>query len=967
MLPDKITRMLFTSDPKPDESFMGYLLRLTESNRAATPSWMLRAARIKSYVRAPLDFVFDNTIDFSPLAALAEVSEDTLKSLPYQPVRGVRRKFGEYLFFGLPVFRYVIRPRRPKICSECLRESGYIKKVWEFALVTACPLHKCLLLGVCPKCEEHISWIRPKVCVCRCEFDWRVCRPEPTPDSDLEVTRRVHSLCGLPGGVPTEDKTERHTPLYGLGLQPFASALIFIASQLTGVSREKWQRVLDTTGKTFGRKQTNAENHSLLTRALTAFENWPDNFYSFLDVRRSEKSGGELTGPWRNYFAEYKSALFAQLAAPDFEFIRRAFRDYRRIRRNASYFVGVLEVARKSEPKIGVTVKDGENTSSLPVKAGSKSKHLLGLPEDKIQRLSGTHVSGATAKMALRTTWGGLKRLIACGKLKSLVSSSEPEDPYLPEAAYIIEKESLEELRKRFENALSLKQVERLLGVHVGRVEELIDCGLLNPLRDPDVDGSGRRTFDQEEASGLVSKLLGGLPVKRRVSKNKTLSFKSVLRKIGRAGIGLGTFLQAVLDGEIKLLGKTEGGDLRCLLFSDKQITAYARSEFRLLVGDALSLQEASKLLGVTRQASRFFVEKGFLQAEVSERAPSLGMIVKREEFDSFNEKYIKASRVAAKRHISTNSLIDVLGERKVTPVTGPKIDGGFVYLFKRSNIWRFDLTRLIADWKKKQAAQLPSYVLDEAQVADVLRLSIEVVRQLVERGLLKPIKRLSFAPCNGGKYFFTSFIIEKYKNDSINHASFIRFTAVAKLFNLWPNNFYNRFVKTGRLKPAVHGGERSQDFFRVEDVNTLLEIERQTIITPEAAEILGVNVSCIDKMVESGILRPISGPKVDGFGKNLFLRGEVEHLHGEREAYKAGQVREGKSCRFGRSAGPANRPVQDVVGPHIDLLIGKWREETPDQHISGYRLHRQLVADGYKTGINTVYVYLRQKNRKAA
>lgn len=566
-------------------------------------------------------------------------------------------------------------------------------------------------------------------------------------------------------------------------------------------------------------------------------------------------------------------------------------------------------------------------------------------------------MSGAKAKKALKTTWEGIKGLIASGKLKAIVGGEGENN------AYLIEKESFEELRKRFEIALSMKQAERLLGVHSGRVEELMSCGLLNPLRGPDIDGHGRLSFDREEASGLVNRLLEGLPLKRRLRKNKILSFKAVLRRIGRIGMGLGTFLQAVLDGEIKPLGKIEGSDLRCLLFSDKQITAYARSEVRLLVGDALPLSEACRLLGVKRQAGSFLVQKGFLRAGVSEIASSLGTIVKQEEVDGFNEKYIKAGRIAAKHHIPTNALIDVLAEIKVLPISGPKIDGGPVYLFKRSSIRRLNITRVVSDWRKWQTSQLPSYVLDEEQAAARLKLSTEVVRQLVNRGVLKPIKRLSLDRSRGGKYFFTSFIIEKYKDASANHAGLIRFTAAAKLFGLWPENFYIRFVKTGRLTPVVRGGERSQDLFRAEDVNTLLKIESQTIITPEAAEILGVNVSCIDKMVVSGILKPISGPRVDGFGKNLFLRGEVEHLHTEREAYKAGQVREGKSFRFGRSAGPANRPVQDVVGPHIDLLIDKWREETPDQHISGYRLHEQLVADGYKTGINTVYVYLRQKN----
>lgn len=897
-LPDNITRMLFTSGPKTDESFMGYLLRLTELNRGATPSWLLRAARIKSYVRVPLNFVFDNSLDFSPLAALADVREDTLKSLPYQPARGVRRKMGEYLFFGWSIYQYLLRPRRPKVCPECLRRSGYLKKVWEFALVTACPLHKCLLLDVCPNCEQPISWIRRRISFCRCEFDWREHRPEIVPASEMTVTRRVHFLCGLPGGSYAEDANKAEVPLYSLGLQPFASALIFIASQLTGIARKKWQRVVDTKGKTFARSRTNAEAHSLLSHALTVFENWPENFYSFLDARRAEK-GAVVGRAWRNYFGEYKSALFTQLAAPDFQFMRGAFREYRRVRRFESYVAVELKVTHEGGSKENVSATNGEKKRTYPVKAGVESERSLSLLKDKIQKPDETHVSGAKAKKALKTSWEGLKGLIASGKLKANVGSTGSNDVYL------IERASLEEITKRLETALSMKQVGRLLGVHLGRVEELIGCGLLNPLRGPGVDGCGHWSFDREEANGLVSRLLSGLSVKRRAGKPHTLSFKSVLRKIGRAGIILGTFLQAVLDGEIKPLGKSKGGDLRCLLFSEKHISDYVRSEFRLLVGDSLSLPEVSKSLGVTHEAGRVFVKKGLLRAESFESAPSLGMLVKREEFDAFNEKYIKAGKITSKYRISTNSLLDVLAASKVAPVSGPKTDGGLVYLFRRRDVSPLDLARLISTWKKRRAVETPAaYVLDEAKTAEALRLNIQTVRQLAERGALKPIKRLSPDQRNEGMYYFSSYIIEKYKNSSTDHTGMMRFTVTAKLFNLWPDNFYNRFVKTGRLKPIISGGARSQDFFRVADVERLLEIESQTIITPEAAEILGVNVSCVDKMIISGILKPISGPKVDGFGKNLFLRGDVEQLHETREAYKAVQVKEGKSSRFGRRAG---------------------------------------------------------------
>jgi hypothetical protein len=252
--------------------------------------------------------------------------------------------------------------------------------------------------------------------------------------------------------------------------------------------------------------------------------------------------------------------------------------------------------------------------------------------------------------------------------------------------------------------------------------------------------------------------------------------------------------------------------------------------------------------------------------------------------------------------------------------------------------------------------------ILDEQQSAKALELDVETIRHLAERGSLRPHKRLSCDNSKAGKYYFSSYTIQKYKSRRADHSGLIAFLAAAKLLNLYPDNFYNRYVKTGRLKPVLAKGRRCEHFFPLRDVEALREIEGQTIITPEAAEILEVNVSCIDKMIASGLLKPISGPGIDGFGKNLFLRSDVEKLRAEREAFKAKRIKEGKASRFGRGKDLHPRPVLGKVGPRIDQLIQQWSTETPRQQISGQRVFCQLVRDGYRVGINTVYVYLREQ-----
>jgi transposase len=64
----------------------------------------------------------------------------------------------------------------------------------------------------------------------------------------------------------------------------------------------------------------------------------------------------------------------------------------------------------------------------------------------------------------------------------------------------------------------------------------------------------------------------------------------------------------------------------------------------------------------------------------------------------------------------------------------------------------------------------------------------------------------------------------------------------------------------------------------------------------------------------------------------------------------------------------PRARPVLEKVAPRIDELLEEWgARTTPKQRITGSRVHRQLVEEGYEIGVTTVRGYLREKRRQLA
>jgi transposase len=60
--------------------------------------------------------------------------------------------------------------------------------------------------------------------------------------------------------------------------------------------------------------------------------------------------------------------------------------------------------------------------------------------------------------------------------------------------------------------------------------------------------------------------------------------------------------------------------------------------------------------------------------------------------------------------------------------------------------------------------------------------------------------------------------------------------------------------------------------------------------------------------------------------------------------------------------------PVTEQVGPRIEEILQEWTPRTtPKQRITGTRVHRQLVEEGYEVGTTTVREYLRERRRRKA
>lgn len=162
MIPSKLP---VRSDPIDDESFMGYVLRMSEANHMGGIQWLSRVFDRQKIHHLSLQHVPDIAYIFD--AHIVNAPELCIFSC---------QESGHTIFsaYGHVIKRsFLLRFRHPQVCTMCLDENHFIRKSWDFSMMTNCPFHGLQLIDRCESCLKPLSWDRPGVCQCECGYDIR--------------------------------------------------------------------------------------------------------------------------------------------------------------------------------------------------------------------------------------------------------------------------------------------------------------------------------------------------------------------------------------------------------------------------------------------------------------------------------------------------------------------------------------------------------------------------------------------------------------------------------------------------------------------------------------------------------------------------------------------------------------------------------------------------------------------------
>lgn len=454
--------------PKPEEgeSFIGYIVRLTELNGYDTPSWILSLSDI-DYMELQWNFTFM----FSRPDRLEEFAEITgnqvsdLTSLLYLPASSKDRVGieGEYNFYGAFLNRSIIRPHCPKVCPKCLKESGYARRVWDCSLVTACPIHACMLIDTCPKCRRRLKCVRKRLSICSCGCDWREIDPQFLAADELAVSRRVYQLCGLLSKTAKEDKENQ---LHGLGLRDFVVILTFIGGTFRNIA---W-----ATGRpSKSIKLGNKDLHQLYGPAYSVFEKWPRNFHQFLGKQsngtiRLNPTDGKLDTALSKEFGSFYEDLFQVLDEAHFDFMREAFAEFL--------------------------------TARLKSQAEDQFVHHLA-PYSATDKF----ISVAKARRLLRITHRAMSDLIASGEVGFSIRNQGTT------LECVLWRSDVESVRCKFEESMTCRDLAKEIGTDCETIRELATKGLIKPRARRSTDAFNTLRFGRDSAEHFLQSTAAAL------------------------------------------------------------------------------------------------------------------------------------------------------------------------------------------------------------------------------------------------------------------------------------------------------------------------------------------------------------------------------------------------------------------------------------------------------------------------
>lgn len=511
----------------------------------------------------------------------------------------------------------------PKVCTACLTEGGWIRREWEIRTYVACPDHGTILKDTCHRCGYRLTWRRPAVDLCSCKASlWG---GEPVAASQALI-RISAALCRLEHSLPSNE------------------ASFALAGTLEAASNIFWFFASDPAadGGLWRSGQMSKPPLKDLIRMLEPVSpiilNWPDGLYSWLHAHQKNSIDGIGV---RAGFGSFLHRLTRRLPGDQYSFLRNEVQLWLAnewtnglVKRSSHFF------AKSAMAPV------------LPVKEVSRR---LGIPNQRVRALAGLGILEAKVKQ--------LKANRAY-----LITASSVEDVRYRIAQLI----SLEEVADRL--CISKHQIERLVLYKIIVVSSVAKCLSLFQFEPGEIDHLIIRLRELEVEEPPPSHTIS----LAEVAQKRQTAFALVTR--------------AVLHGELTIWRnpRVENADtLHRFLISPTGALDWRRSSAAGLPPEpCLSVREAAAKLGLSVRMMPHLVEAGCLR--VREDVPARHSVRKRSivasSVEAFRDRYVMSKELALANKTNTRTVSKILRSQNITPVIMGNTSSGISDVWRRSD-----------------------------------------------------------------------------------------------------------------------------------------------------------------------------------------------------------------------------------------------------------------------------------------
>ena len=159
-----------------------------------------------------------------------------------------------------------------------------------------------------------------------------------------------------------------------------------------------------------------------------------------------------------------------------------------------------------------------------------------------------------------------------------------------------------------------------------------------------------------------------------------------------------------------------------------------------------LGLKAVATRLGTNTESIRSAIHLRLLAGTKGTPRSAVEWTVSVDSLHAFEADYVFASSVARANGVSALTIANRLRSAGLEPVSGPDVDGGITYVFKRRHLAQFDLASVLHGPYRSRAGRKAGGTIVQAdfmssrECAAVLDISVRQLREVVRGGWIAPV-----------------------------------------------------------------------------------------------------------------------------------------------------------------------------------------------------------------------------------